>query len=259
MHESLKAVCIVGFMFGTVVAAVGWGVGPSESVWMVRIISTAIAVVGLVGFLVLNFRKDRAPDFLVKIYGGYFDRGGLCFSLEPTLIDGCVYVRVLFQNRYARRCRGQFALRPAEVFGWVSRRDAASTVDFDCPPAGFGMVLMPLVVPSTIQGKLQAFQVGATVEYPEGRGRMLRFGSAAATSMRTNADFRAPFNRRLTIAAALGGMIFISRPPLFKIAVPSGVPEFPREPVATDSKVFWQLGEGPELSQASYIALYDRE
>ena len=245
MHEFLKVTCVVAIMIGAVTAAFVWSDKPSNGVWTMRIISTAMALAGLVGFIVLHFRRDRVPDFLGKSGRGYFDRGGLCFVIEPIIQDGCCQIRVLFQNRYERRCRAEIALRPAEVFGFFASEDILKIkVDVDCPAAGFGVATLPLPIPLKLQGTRQTFQVGATVEYPDGRGRTLRYGSNDIT-VRSNADFSNPFHGKLAIAAALGGSILIGRPPLIAFVLPNNVAEH-LPSAGASCQVLWQLGDSPD-------------
>jgi len=256
MQETLKVVCVVGIMFGGVAAAFAWS--DNKPNVTPRLASSAATLVGLVGFLVLHFRRDRVPDFLRKYSRIRFERAGLCFSVEPTIKGNCCYLRVLFQNRYEGRCHGRIALRPAEVFGTFARSDfQAITFDFDCPAAGFGVALLPLPIPSNLQGRRQAFQVGATVEYPNGKGRLLRFGSERVLTVRSNADFRNPFYRRLTIIAALTGSILISRPARIALLLPNNVAEsVPGKPEDSQT-ILWQLGDDSELSPEATLAIRD--
>ena len=257
MQEFLKVTCVVEIMFGGVLAAVTWlDDKPNATVWNLRIVSSAVTLVGLVGFFALHFRRDRVPDFLRKYSRVCFDRSGFCFSVEPTVKNDCCYLRVLFQNRFEHRCRGQIALQPAEVFGtFASEGFPVATLDFDCPAAGFGVASLPLPIPKKTQGKRQTFQVGATVEYPDGKGRMLRFGSSRVLTVRSNADFSNPLYSRLTIIAALTGQFLVSRPARMTFLLPKDVAEFVPEKSAVSHTVPWQLGDGPQLSSKAAIAL----
>lgn len=250
MYEFIKVLCVVVIMFGSVVAAVAWwGLDPrTENVTPIRVISTVVTILGFLGFFVLLFRRDRVPDFLREFSAAYFERSGLCFSIEPAISRNYLYLCILFQNRFDRPCNAKLAIRPSELLGTIARGDyPAAQVEITCPAAGFGMSILLLPVPQEIQGKRQSFHVGATVIYPEGTGRQLRFGSRGAITIRTNADFQSPFNQSLTIAAALGGSIFISRPALLKLELPYNVSETVPFHYTPSSEIFWRLGDDFEL------------
>jgi hypothetical protein len=260
MQEFLKMTCVVGIMFGGAVAGVTLlDDKPNATVWNLRAVSAVVTLVGLIGFFALHFRRDRVPDFLRNYSRGCFDRSGLCFSFEPTVRNNCCYLRVLFQNRFEHPCRAQIALRPAKVFGTFASADfPASALDFDCPAAGFGLAMLPLPIPKKSQGKRQTFQGGATVEYPVGKGRMLRFGSSRVLTVRSNADFSNPFYGRLTILATLTGSMLISRPARVTFLLPKDVAEFAPDNSAVSRTVLWELADRPELSSEAALALEDR-
>ena len=232
-------------MIGAVVATFGWADNrPTATVQSIRIIASALSIVGLAGFIALHFRRDRVPDYLQYCSTVFFDRNGFCFSFEPIVMSESCYIRILFQNRFERRCIAQIALRPAEVFGTFARDDFSGiAVSLDCPAAGFGMLLAPIAIPNKCQGTRQTFQVGATIIYPDGKGRMLRFGSDRSVTVRSNADFCNPFYRRLTIAAALTGGILISRPARVTFLLPDNVLQHAPKENVISQKIIWQLGD----------------
>jgi hypothetical protein len=231
---------------GIVVAIFSWSDNkPDAGVWTMRIISAAALIGGVAGGLFLLFRRDRAPDFLQQTCGGYFDRGGFCFAIVPTIVDNRCYLRVYFQNRFERPCRGRVALKPRS--GFFSRPDIQGlTFDIECPAAGFGFYALPFPIPRQYQGTRQKFEVGASVEYPAGKGRMLRF--RAAMVLRSNASFGNPFHTTLTVMGALAGSLVISRPATITWTLPSNVKEDVLENDIGHSCLLWQLGDGPEVS-----------
>jgi hypothetical protein len=253
MHESLKAVCVLVFIVASCVAAVAiFHDMPDATVWATRIIASALALLSLASVLLLLYRRDRAPDFLRQTCGGYFDRGGFCFAIVLVTMDHRCYLRLFFQNRYERPCRGRVALQPAS--GFLRRPNFQGiTIDVECPAGGFGMSELPLPIPKKFQGKRQTFEVGASVEYPDGKGRMLRFAPGAV--LRSNANFGNPFHAALTIAGALAGSFVISRPATVAIEFPTNVAEEMAEQEVGQSCILWQLGDGQELSPRAMTSI----
>lgn len=240
MQEFLKGVCVLVIFVGAIVAAIAWFVDrPDQLTRALRVGCPAAAVGGCVAFLLVHFRRDKVPDYLHQHLGGYFDRGGFCFAFTASVEDGVCWLDAFFQNRYDRPCVGRIALRPAR--GLFGRRDIeAITYEVRCDPGAFGVARVPLPIPATQQGKRQKFEVGASVQYPEGKGQMLRFRDGAV--IRTNSNFGNTFGTALTVAGALGGVLVISRPESVTIDLPICVAEDVPGSLKAETKTLWKLG-----------------
>src|SRR5262249_3984613 len=120
-------------------------------------------------------RKDKFPDLLRKACGGYFERDGFCFAIIPVASNCQSRVDVYFQSRFERNSRAQVVIRPSRQF-FLNRRPIESlTVEIECAGGAYGVARVPWAVPARFQGKKQSFDVGAHVEYPSGRGAMVRY------------------------------------------------------------------------------------
>src|SRR5207249_2075148 len=79
MGESFKTTCALILIVSSVGAAFAWfdddRQRPSQMVWAVRIVAPAVAVLALAVLLKVQFRRDKAPDYLRALVGnGYFNR-----------------------------------------------------------------------------------------------------------------------------------------------------------------------------------------
>jgi len=245
--ESTKAVLALVFIVATMAAAVAWFHDqPDPTVWGFRFGAAAVSLAALGFLLKLNFRRDRENDYLRQVNGNYFNRGGFCFSFVPRVADGVCWFDAYFQNQYDRPCRGRIALRPGR--GFFLTRAAIETVvwEVECGPAAFGVARVPVPVGPERQGKKQPFEVGASVEYPEGHGSRVRFHDGLF--LRKNADFGDAFTTSLAVAGLVAGGVVMSKPATWTLTLPTGVaeavPPFARPEVVT----FWKLGDPPLTS-----------
>lgn len=242
MNEFLKATCIVILLFGAPTAAVVWADDrPTETTWVIRVVASCLSVGALALFLKLHFRHDKATDFLRRQVGGYFDRGGFCFAITPAVVDDVLHLQAWFQNRFERPCQGKIALRPERGF-FMNRPDIAGIVfDIDCGPGAFGVTSLPQPVSRELQGKRQGFEVGASVEYPEGRGQQLRFANGVA--IRENTEFVDTVGDLMTTAGLLTGTLILHKGARIKFALPVGVREEIEERPQPTVKTLWRLGD----------------
>ena len=103
------------------------------------------------------------------------------------------------------------------------------TFEIPCQSAAFGVARIPIPIAKELQGKRQSFEVGASVDYPEGRGRRVRYFDGIF--LRTNAKFGNSFGTALVVAGALTGSIVMTRPAKTTVLFPAGVAEeYSRDP-----------------------------
>lgn len=252
MREFIKVLCVVILLFGAPAAAIVWADDrldwPQPVQYFAKYACPVLCVLAIGVFLKIHFRADEVPDYLGPRVGSYFNRDSFCFGIHPTVADGICVFEVFFQNQYERRCVGRIALRPARGF-FLGRAKMDSVIaEIDCEPAAYGIARVAVSLPAGLQGRRQSFEVGASVEYPEGKGRRLRFGDGV--TLRANSNFGNAFAVGLTVAGALTGQIVYTSPATVTIDLPNGVAEDVRDSVRPEAvDTLWKLGD-PLLSAA---------
>ncbi len=247
MREFIKVICVLVFMAGAPVAAIAWFTGrPDATTWGLRIGGPILAILALGAFLKVHFRADRAHDYLRDHAGTYFNRDGFGFAFTATAVDGIAYMVVHFQNQHDQPCLGRIAMRPAR--GFFLNRAGIETITYEipCAPAAFGFARLAIPIPEKLQGKRQSFEVGASVHYPDGKGRQLRFYEGKF--LRANADFGDSFRTALAVAgAAMGSIVSVAlwKPVTAKVNLPVSVAEEIPDDLAPEIKTLWRLGDPP--------------
>jgi hypothetical protein len=241
--ESTKSLLALVMIVAGLFAAGSWFMAeePDATTWQIRLVSTAIALLALILILLLQFRRDRARDFLREVAGNYFNRDGFCFAISATEEEGIAWFQVYFQNQQDRPSIGRVALRPARGFFLTRAKFDLITYEIHCPPVGFGVAYLAVPVPAHLQGKRQAFEVGASVRYPEGRGRRLRFQDGIF--LRANSNFGDSFATALAVAGAATGSIVLTSPATVTINLPKNVAEELPTQLAPEIRILWQLGD----------------
>jgi len=243
MGESFKAACGLLIIVCLFACALSWvDDQPNLATWLFRIGSVVVAAGAVAVLLALHYRSDKAPDYLYQIVGNYFNRGGFCFTCQATAIKGCCYLQVYFQNQYDQPCLGRIALQPARGFFGRSKIETV-TVDVACEASAFGVAKLPIPIAAKFQGRNQAFEVGAAVEYPHGRGRRVRYRDGIF--LRANADFADAFGTALAIGSILTGSVTLSKPATVTLCLPSNVAENAVQPAEVEVVTLWKLGDPP--------------
>jgi hypothetical protein len=121
-------------------------------------------------------RPGKVPDDLAGVAPKYFGRDGVCLAPVFETAGGAASLCVYFQNRYAGPATARFVMLPPRRTMWFGRHPLPRvSVDFECPGGAFGVVRLPFAVPAKYQGRRLAFDVGADVAYPAGKGELLRY------------------------------------------------------------------------------------
>jgi hypothetical protein len=244
MREFLKIITVVVFMAAAPTAAVAWiDDRPSLTVTCLKYTCPVLSVLAIAAFLKLHFRADEVPDYLRQQFRTRFERGGFCFAFRPSVADGVGHLDIYFQNQQDQRCIGRIALRPARGFflGRVAMQPIA--VEIACEPAAYGVAKVPFPIPVALQGKRQSFEVGASVDYPGGKGRTLRFRNGIV--LRADSNFGDTFGTALMVAGALTGRIVYQAPRTTALELPTGVAEELPPHLKPDIKTLWKLGDPP--------------
>lgn len=242
MRESIKSFLALLFVVGIVVTAFTWHEDrPDQTTWMLRIGVPIASLLILALLLRIHLRRDTAPDYLRSIGGSYFNRDGFCFTFTVDSLDDTAYIGVFFQSQFDRPSIGRIALRPAEGFFLTRAKMEVITFEIECPPSGFGFVRMAFPIPPKLQGKKQRFEVGASVKYPLGKGRRVRFHDGIF--LRANSNFGDAFTTAIALAGTVGGGLVLSRPAEVTIPLPSGVADSVDENLTPQLDILWQQGD----------------
>ncbi|QDU15879.1 hypothetical protein CA11_37070 [Gimesia maris] len=244
MGESTKSVCALLLIVSGIAGALAWTADrPDTITWGFRIGGPIAAIFALGVIFKLQFRADLEHDYLRALMGTYFNRNDFCFAFVVTPYDGIAFMDAYFQTQRDKPCVGRIALRPARGFFFTRAKIDAITFEVECPPAGFGFARIAIPIPLKLQGKRQSFEVGASVRYPDGKGRRVRFHDGIF--LRSNTNFGNSFGTALTVAGTATGSIALSQPATATIDLPVGVAEDLPDNIAPEIKILWQLGEPP--------------
>jgi hypothetical protein len=248
-RESVAAILLVVVCVCVVGAAVVWSDDrPAQSTWVWRVGLSVAAIAAIAALIRLQFsiQSDLVPDFLSANRKTFFEQNGLCFSIYATSEDGVFCANAMYQNRYDQSCRARIVLRPvAGVFRPAVgpfRSDFPTIVfDISCGPAGFGIASVPLPVSSRHQGKNLTLQIGASVDYPAGKGKKLRFRDGSL--LRYDAEFRNSYMRILQVLYLFCGGLLFSFPASVTFCLPDGVAESLPAGQGQRTRTLWTLGD----------------
>ncbi|MDB5335301.1 MAG: GTP-binding protein LepA [Planctomycetaceae bacterium] len=246
MSESIKAICGLFIIVAGIVALFVWTDDrPDQTTWILRGSTIVVTALSLAVILRLHFRRDLARDYLQEITGGYFNRDGFCFVFGAEAVDGVCQFHAYYQNQYERPFVGRIALRPARGFFLTRAKIDTITFEIACDAAAYGVATLPIPLPREIQGKPQSFEVGASVNYPQGKGKRLRFRDGVF--LRTNTNFGNSFGTALKVAGALGGAIVLSSPATATVLLPTDVAEELPSNSESNTTQIWKLGDPPVM------------
>jgi hypothetical protein len=221
---------------------------PERSTWMWRVGFSVVGAGAIAGLVRLQFwgKADLVPDFLSGKCKTFFEQNGLCFVLGAATENGVFFVNAMYRNRHDRPCMARIALRPvAGVFRSAVGpfRNDFSTIMFDisCGPGAFGIASIPLPVSGRHQGKKLTLQIGATVDYPEGKGKEMRFREGSL--VRYNAEFHSAYLRSLQVLYFFCGGFLFSFPASVTFILPKGVAESLQSGKCQHTQTLWTIGD----------------
>lgn len=236
MGESAKSLLALVIIVGVLVSAIALTDG--QFYWPVDIGVTAATALCVLALLWSMFRRDKAPDFLRQAFGGYYERAGFTFACALHQRGELLYLAIYFQNRYERACRAQVILQAKEGFAFLRRTVESLVIPIECEGGAFGVSLVPWGIPHSRQGTVQTLEVAAYVEYPYGRGKMLRFRDGANVGNATVDAWKTVG----TVIAAMGGTIVIHRPAQLRLTLPVGVATEIDGDARITSQTLWRPG-----------------
>ena len=93
------------------------------------------------------------------------------------------------------------------------------------------------------QGRKQAFEVGATAAYSEGKGRRLRFRDGIL--LRTDAQFYNAIGSALALGSTATGNLTLVTPATVTMILPTDVAEHAPDALKPETDTLWRLGDPP--------------
>jgi hypothetical protein len=191
----------------------------------------------LFAFLALKmaFTKDIAPDYLGMHGNPYLNKNGFCFDFHMKDIDGIAHLVMTFQNQFERKCRVDVAIKPQNN----SFDDEG--MEITCPGGAYGMAAIPIAIPYSKQGLRLNFKVGATVHYPEGKGKRLRFKDGIL--VRYDSNFYNTFGTFLSIFGIFALTFLWQTPASIYLRIPYDVDSRIRKRSDPVIAIFWQPGD----------------
>lgn len=223
----MTALLVGGMAAAMVWMPVDW---PGTVLWPLRIGFTMLALFGLAAAICsLVPRRDEAVDRLRAFTAGdHFDQDGFAFVTTILEEDELAYVQVVFQNQRDCKTIGRVVMKPVGP-AFLETDFCAVLFEIACAPGAFGIARLPIAVPFEEQGEYHPWQVAASVEFPAGKGGLLRFGRGRAVghlvsiSPEDKVDQSAPIVARLLQEPPMMGF-----PCRVELLMPKGVlPKLP--------------------------------
>lgn len=243
--ETAKIAWTLVFIVATLIALICiFHDRPDDLTRQVLAVSSIVVAIAAIALLKRIFRVDLLPDYLSSMHKEFFNQGGFCFSIEAQARDGICHFVTHYQNQYLRPCIGRIALRPAPGF-FLNRSNICSvTFEVQCDAGAFGIVSAPIAIPKEVQGKRESFELGVSVDYPNGRGKRVRFREGLV--VHRDSTFRNSVGTTITVLNALIGQIEWRSPDRLTLALPNDVTEELPPSAITTSRTLWRDGD-PEF------------
>lgn len=235
MTESQKALTQFGIVCCLVVFSLSFIFEPFFWVWAVRVLCILCAILLSIALTRYYQKKDLVPEFLKKDFGDYFERDGFCFALRPTASEGGAVLLIAFQSRYDQLTKAHLETK---LFGGFLEKDELwqKDIHFEIPPAAYGISKIKMPIPRKYQGKTARIEVGASITYPQGKGRMVRFRDGTRVGGRNLTSNLSPW---LALIGVFFG-IHAGHSAYLRFTLPSNVSESV-EQVDVDTKIIWQM------------------
>lgn len=254
MSETIKVliagvfiICFLIVMFLGVFVATEGPPKDMPNIWFILGPAIIIGIISLAILLWLQLKKDIVPDYLRQVSKTYFERDGFCFAITLSVIDNQCNLIAYYQSRYENEVHASILIRPTP--GFFKNVDMAGCeLQIKCPPAGFGMMMVPFAIPICHQGKRLFFDVWAATIYPSGKGKMLRFRDGMAVGKAPKPSWVSP--AMIVGGAMLGALVLPGKPARTALVLPQGVHDSVPNDSPITSQTLWQLGD-PLLQPAS--------
>ena len=121
------------------------------------------------------------------------------------------------------------------------------TIQVDCPAGSYGVTHIPWAVAKKFQGKKLSLDVAANVNYPEGRGKLIRYRGGVQVGAAGNDALRIA----MTVAGAMAGMMVVSSKARETITLPTDVAETVDDALPITTDILWKLGDPLTLPEST--------
>ena len=242
MGQSFRATLGALIIFSGLAACLFWAVQPVQGeswIWFGRTGCSLVLVVSVALLIWAKTRKNKAPDFLAKIFSPYFERNGLCFAIVPQVLNSQCELSIYYQNRYDQPCEALVWIAPTNVaFKDVSALPEFK-LDIACKGGEFGRMFCLCGLPMRFKGQIILWNVAATTKYPQGRGQLLRLRDG----LRVGTEAKISIGRQLLRAfGALAGHFHSEKPARIQIRFPEQA--FASENISSwKRETIWKLGD----------------
>lgn len=244
LQESVKMFCLGLLVLTSFIAVFVWtDFNPDALSKQLRVFTVVSLIFSISGIVWSFVRIDKVPDYLAKIGTPYFDCSGFCFLIDIVSIDDKPKLIVIFQNRHDTECHTQVAIRSKHSLISPPASIRSTKIKVYCPPAGFGIEVFPITIQEFPKIQYLDIEVGASVEYPNGAGRTLRFREGVA--IRFDSDFRNGLAVGATVVGAIGGKYLKLCPPSIKIEIQREQTKEASLSLLNERGILWQLGDAP--------------
>jgi hypothetical protein len=106
---------------------------------------------------------------------------------------------------------------------------------------------IPIPLADKYRGKGQVFEIGASVEWPEGFGTQFRFREGFHVP--GGATFGMPFQNGLAVVGILAGQFYVPSPARVQVQLPDVAVEVLPDGLEPELELLWELG-GPLIGVA---------
>jgi hypothetical protein len=222
-------------------------------VWWFRIGGPIVLILATSFYLRATRRRDKAPDFLSRIAGSFFERDGFAFMITTEVAADACHLCVWYQNRYEKACEAEVMVRTSERWLAPQRHLPDARVKIECQPAAFGKALVPWPLPVKLQGRKVLLDVMAKRKYRHGRGKLLRYRAGLAVG---SVPFSA-VSDALSILAVMslhGG----GRAARTEIQLPQNVSSSPTPDLRKNNQTIWKLGDPIDPSMDNQLVASSR-
>jgi len=254
LTQNLKQLFQLGLLVLGFVTLGGWMAtqGNIATIWAIRL-GAPIGFVGLGWWYFSAARRpENLPDMLLQETGKYFEREGFCFAPKLEVIDGCSWLKVIFQNRYSGHVSAKVVIRPPQRTFWFGRHKLPDIgVNIECPGGAFGVIRVPFPIQARYQGRSINFDLGADREYPQGKGALLRFreGRVVGSIRKMTSGYTAAlFVLGPWVALAL---LALAQKAQAKLRLPEDVAETAPADAEAQIEILWQ----PDLPTGGFPVL----
>lgn len=245
MNRSVKSILALVILICLGASVLGWTTRGIEGVPYSRfwLRASGLILLPAIGLLVwADFRRDLAPDLLRRRVKRYFEQDGFCFAVLPAMVDGSFAWRIFFQNRYERPVKAVVAFQPATRFVGFGRADMPEVrVEIDCEGGSFGLADVPYEIPQAFQGKKQKFELIAFSQFPQGKGRMLRFRDG----LKVGKHHKSVADTAVTLLSATALHVHFKNPATFGVRLPENIQ--PKGLGEMSQAILWRPGDQIEL------------